>query len=182
MPPVDAPTGSSRQLPRVLLVLAAALLVARVVTGVIESQYVAKGRDLVAWVDARRAAEVSSREHRPILYEFGAAWCGPCNDMAAELFTDREAVDAITRLAIPVKVTDRQREDGHNTALVDSLQRTYGVSAFPTLVVAWPGNARFQSAQGYRGRDATLRWISQAASMERLRGMGVLPDSTPPLR
>ena len=80
MPPAETPqrTGSSRPLPRWLLILAAALLVARIGTGIYEHQHPAdsavsdaqapaqsgKSADLVAWIPASQA-EAESRFRNP---------------------------------------------------------------------------------------------------------------------
>jgi thiol-disulfide isomerase/thioredoxin len=172
MPPDDAspsPRGTSRPLPRVLLLLAAALLVARVGTGVWEARHAPVPVDRVAWVDIPSAESESRRTGKPILYEFGAEWCGPCELMAREVFADADAARSIEHQFVPVRVVDRQQEDGRNVPDVQRLERMYSIEGFPTLVVAWPGQPHFESTSGYRGRDGTLAWLSRASAMARLR-------------
>ncbi len=184
MPPADAAplSGPSRALPRLLLAAAALLLLARVALGVWDATHTPETVDRVAWVGLAQAEAEARRSGRPVLYDFSAEWCGPCQAMQAEVFADPALAQAIERQFVPVRVTDRQREDGRNPAEVDSLQRAYGITGFPTLVVAVPGRARFESTSGYRGRDATVQWLTQAATLARMRSMGMTPDSTPPLR
>ncbi len=202
MPPADGAhlAGPSRALPRALVIAAAALLIARVATGIWDARHAppaamrpvggsthvrfgtAGGTDRVAWVPIAQAEELAKRTARPILYDFSAEWCGPCRKMADEVFADPEEATRIGQLFVPVRVTDRQREDGRNPLEVDRLQQAYGIDAFPTLVVASPGRQRFEKSSGYFGRDATIQWLAQAAMTARMRGLGALPDSTPPVR
>jgi thiol:disulfide interchange protein len=171
MPPAEPSpiSGPSRPLPRTLLLLAAALLVARVATGVWEHMRPPQGVDRVAWVEIDRAVEESRRTHKPILYEFGADWCGPCQIMANEVFADEANARRIEQSFVPVRVIDRQREQGRNPPDVDRLQNAYRISAFPTLVVARPDDPSFKSISGYRGRDATMSWLQGAARGQRIQ-------------
>lgn len=179
MPPAepDRSSGPSRPLPRVLLILAAALFVARVGTGVWEERHPGRTVDRVAWVAIEEAVNMARRTHKPILYEFGADWCGPCQMMAREVFSNERYAQRIGQTFVPVRVLDRQREEGRNAPDVERLETAYRISAFPTLVVAWPDEEHFEITSGYRGRDATMSWLEGAAARGRLRAWGVTRDS-----
>jgi hypothetical protein len=69
---------------------------------------------------------------------------------------------------VPVRVTDRAREDGRNPPLVDQLQRRFGVQAFPTLVVVAEQGEPIQRS-GYAGKHETLSWLTRSAISVRMR-------------
>jgi thiol:disulfide interchange protein len=175
--PDERMSGTSRPLPRVLLVIAAALLVARVATGVWEQRHPPKTVERVTWVDPSGAESESRRTGKPILYEFGAEWCVPCQVLSREVFADAGSALRIEQTFVPVRVTDRQQEEGRNPPAVERLERTYRIDAFPTLVVAWPGSARFETISGFRGRQETMSWLTTAAARVKMRAMGFGTDS-----
>lgn len=176
MPPAESRKGSSRFDPSWLLLVAAALFLARVGWGVWESYNPPKKSEKVAWVEFAKAEAISRTTGRPILYDFTADWCPPCNAMKAELFSDPNAAQAITNVVVPVRVLDRQREEGRNAAWVDSLQQAHNVNGFPTLVVYSPKTGRSQVSTGYGGPGQTLQWMSRSAYAVTT---GVAPDGTP---
>jgi hypothetical protein len=68
----------------------------------------------------------------------------------------------IHRLYVPVRVTDREREEGRNPAIVDSLEHVFRVRAFPTLVVVGRQGVPIHKS-GYEGFERTTAWLQQAA-------------------
>jgi thiol:disulfide interchange protein len=171
--------GSTRRDPYVLLLIAAALLVARVATGVWEQRHPGPVSSLVAWVPAEQAEQRSRETGRPILYDFSAEWCGPCQQMEHDVFAVENRARTIDQLVVPVRVVDRSREEGHNPSLIDSLQHAYQVSAFPTLVVV--SNGRELDRQvGFNGASKMQNWLSRTSVRSRLMPapLGSVVDST----
>ncbi len=165
-PPATAThrAGATRRDPWLFGALALALLVARIVLTWREAhEPVRAAIDRVHWVAPEAAVAVAQAQHKPILYEFSAAWCGPCQTMQREVFSQERWARQIEAYAVPVRVVDRQQEDGHNSALVDSLQHACAVSAFPTLALVSNGLVVDQN-EGYPGPELTMKWLVRAAS------------------
>ena len=181
MPPDETSPARrpSRADPMLLWVAAAVLLVARVATGLYEESHPPRLPDLVSWVPAANAPARAQLEGKPILYDFSAEWCGPCQQMQDEVFTDESMAATVSRLAVPVRVVDRRREDGHNPAIVDSLQRVHDVRAFPTLVVVGPDGKAIDRMEGFPGARPLLGWLTRASVKQHLSGKGGASFSFP---
>ena len=165
------PAGSPRRDPVLLLAVAALLLVLRVVLGFHEARPQASapagapsGADAVQWRTLETGLAEARATNRPILYDFTAEWCPPCRSMQRQVFADPRAAAEIESRFVPVRVLDRQREEGRNARWVDSLQARYRVNAFPTLIVVGVDGRESTRLEGFMGRDATLG---------QLRGTGV---------
>jgi thiol:disulfide interchange protein len=175
MPPGDPRGNSTRSLPRLLLVLAALLLVARAGTGFTQRTPASTPStvDRVSWVPAAAAEAQSRATGTPLLYEFSAEWCGPCQRMQREVFSDAEAAEEINRSYVPVRLVDRQREEGRNPPDVAALQERYRVEAFPTLVIVPTDGSSPTVVEGYPGKAALTRQLQETAARLRLsHGLG----------
>jgi thiol:disulfide interchange protein len=139
-----------RALPVWLVILAALLIVARIVS----TRYPVKaGADLVHWTPINQASALARRAHRPIFYEFSAAWCGPCRVLERDVFMDPQFASKIDSRFIAVKVIDTQREEGRNAPEVQQLMDRYGINGFPTIVIAAADGSVRNRLVGYPGPE-----------------------------
>jgi len=147
-----------RALPIWLMILTALLIIARVVS----IKYPVKSdTDLVRWTPIEVASGAAMRSHRPILYEFSAEWCGPCRLLEREVFMDTALAAKINGRYIAVKVVDRRSEDGHNEPAVQQLMDRYGITGFPTVVIAASDGKPRDRVLGYPGRDQFAAFIDR---------------------
>ena len=153
------PTDNQRSIPRVVMIVVALLFVARVAVELIPKQRAHEGKSLVRWVPLEEAKPRAAQSHKRILYEFSAAWCGPCKLMERDVFADARLATRVNTEFVPVHVVDRQQEDGSNPPEIDRLQNLYAVRAFPTLVVADANGSLVGRVEGYGGPAAFEHFI-----------------------
>jgi thioredoxin-related protein len=67
---------------------------------------------------------------------------------------------------VPVRIIDRQRELGHNSPLVDSLQRVHDVRAFPTLVLVGADGKAIDRMEGFPGSERFMTWVASAGARQ----------------
>jgi thiol:disulfide interchange protein len=148
--------------PWVLIALAALAVGART--------FARRVSDRMEWVPLAAAAELSQKTGRPLLYDFTADWCSPCKRLERDVFADARQAAWLSRQFVPVRVLDREREDGRNSDEVERLKEQMGVGAFPTLVVARPDGTVVARQEGYGGNPRQLaQALDQALGRARKR-------------
>ena len=147
-----------RSVPITLMIVAAALLIARFAYTPREPM-----RGLVRWVSPRTGIQLARQTGKPMLFDFDAEWCRPCDQLDDEVFADGAIARDLNDRYIAIRVTDRKQEDGKNAPEVDALEQRYSVRGFPTVVFTDANGSEQARMEGYPGREEFER------IMERVR-------------
>lgn len=159
-PQAGSRPGFRIDLSTLLLWAVAAIVVFRIATSIFAPSE-ERPEGPVGWQPRERAAALSRASGKPILYDFTAAWCGPCRLLESD-WHDAAIAQTVNAGFVPSRVQDRQREDGKNPDDVAELQQRYEVDGFPTLVAAAPDGRLIGKLVGYRGRDALVKFLAEA--------------------
>ncbi|MEP6769538.1 MAG: thioredoxin family protein [Acidobacteriota bacterium] len=154
-------------MPVLLLLLAAAALVYRLGTGIADRRAGEAGNGLVTWRPMTSAPGAASAAAMPVLYDFTAAWCPPCRRLDAEGWDDVAIARRVNIEFMPVRVMDRQREDGKNTPAIDALQRKYRITSFPTLIAADGSGRELARMEGYAGKERLQEFLNEVRKKTR---------------
>jgi thiol-disulfide isomerase/thioredoxin len=106
----------------------------------------------------KKAAE----EQKLIFVDCYTTWCGPCKMMAKKTFTQEEVGNFFNKNFINVKL-DMEKEPGL------SLKTTFGVTAYPTLLVIDAKQNIIHKSVGALQKEALLKFANEA-----LNGSGTL--------
>lgn len=75
----------------------------------------------------RQAVKYSIQENKPLFIDFYTTWCGPCKILNSEVFPNESLGEYINTEFIAIKVDAEEQA---------SIAKKYGVSAYPTIIIA----------------------------------------------
>ena len=127
-----------------LIVIAAIVVVAA-------SSMLRRPHEVIPWrIDLAAATTESRQTGKPILVDFSATWCGPCQEMRRTTWSDPRVEEAL-RSYIPVQIDLDANHD---------LAERFGVAAIPHLAIVNTDGRILASQEGALAPGELREWLA----------------------
>jgi hypothetical protein len=159
MPPTDGRSGPTRATPRVLLIVAGALLAARIALGVWDVASPDSRPELVTWHTFAEAQRSPVGGRRLMLYAFTDPRQRASRNLARDVFKSASLAGDLDRQFVSVRIEgtpDQDLPEEH------ALRARFGVTELPALVVATPDGERYKTIAGYHDAHTTMAALKNA--------------------
>lgn len=112
--------------------------------------------ELVTWrTDYAAARQDAMTMHRPVLIDFYAAWCGPCQAMIQDTWSDQAVADAVKNY------TSIRVDIDKDPATAEG----FGIGTIPTMVILDAAGNPMKAHTGYLGPAELLAWLASAPDL-----------------
>lgn len=105
--------------------------------------------------DYQTASEQAKKEHKMILVKFTAEWCGPCQQMKKEAFTDSTVKTELENV-VPVEI------DIDNTKEKDFMKKYYTADGIPFTILLKEDGTKVDEVLGYDNVKSFVDWLKTA--------------------
>lgn len=113
-----------------------------------------------AWlIDLDRALATATKLNRPVLIDFAASWCAPCQMMEKHVWPKEKVREVLAEHVVPLKVD-------MDAAGARSLVQRYSIQFVPTVLLV---DARGDELDrvGYVGADELVEFVNEVRSRNR---------------
>jgi thiol:disulfide interchange protein len=108
-------------------------------------------KDLVPW---NHSFDAVVGQGKPILVDFTADWCPPCQELKRTVFSRNDVASAIEAGFWPLKVDLTNPGEAEN-----ALAQRFEVTAIPTLILLRSDGTVIKKHTGVMGADQFLAWL-----------------------
>jgi len=125
------------------------------------------GASHIAWRNIDEGTAEAKQAGKLILYDFTAAWCGPCKMLDINVFSDEQVAKLINERFVPIRVMDRRQEDGRNPPAVEAAQEYFAISGFPTVIIASSQGTTYGRIEGFRDKQHVAEWLDRTLASQK---------------